>query len=98
MPKNLERAELFVVICQGSDCKKAGAKSLVRQAKRTLKEHKAMRQVTILKTKCTGNCKRAAICGLVPGGPWLEEAEEADLERALTERLEQQGKGKKKGS
>lgn len=87
MPRNLERAEIFVLICQSSDCKKKGAKALAKQAKKTLKEEGMFRQSKILKTRCTGNCKRAAICGVLPSNTWLEKATESDVDKLIKDEI-----------
>ena len=83
MPKNLQRAQLFVMICHASDCKKRGAKALTNAAKSELKEAGVFKQSRIIKMRCTGNCKRAPICGLLPSNTWMERAEEQDLREAI---------------
>lgn len=87
MPKNLERAKLFVMICHSSDCKKKGAKALTRAAKKTLKEEGVFRESRILKTRCTGNCKRAAICGVLPSNQWIEHADEEGIEKLIKQEI-----------
>ena len=74
MTKQLKRATSFVLICHGSDCKKAGAKPLTAAAKAHLRALKLQRSCAILKLKCTGACKQAPICGVLPSGHWLERA------------------------
>lgn len=88
MTRSLVRATLFVVVCQGSDCKKAGSKTLARTARRVLKAQGALRRGVVLKTRCTGHCKRAAVCGVLPAGEWLEEADDAALEALILRHLE----------
>ena len=78
--KNIERAEFFVMICQGSDCKKKGAKALAQVARKTLKDQGFRQRALILKLKCTGNCKRAPVCGVLPQGGWLDGAKPEELE------------------
>ena len=85
MTKNLERAELVVMVCDGSDCKKKGAKGLQRRAKGALKGHGLSKSSKVLKVGCTGNCKKAPICGVFPRNTWIGNADEDDLE-ALIER------------
>ena len=79
MSKNLQRAEIIVAICQGGDCKKAGAKGLRRDAKQQLRDAGLLRRSIVLGMKCTGNCKRAPICGVLPQGGWIERADDASL-------------------
>lgn len=83
MTKNLERAELHVLVCVGSKCKKKGANKLRRAAKETLKERGWRRRSMVLRTRCTGNCKRAPVCGLLPENTWIERASAADLSDAI---------------
>lgn len=83
MTKNLERAELHVVICVGSDCKKRGARDLRRAAKSELRARGWRRRSSILRTRCTGNCKRAPVCGLLPDNTWLARASPEELTDAI---------------
>lgn len=85
MTKNLSRADLFVFVCQGSDCKKAGAKKLYKAAKLHLKAKQWRTKSAVIKIKCTGNCKRAPICGLLPQNQWLERADQDTLMTAIDE-------------
>lgn len=88
MLKGLKRAEMFVLVCQGSDCKKRGGKKLRKQAKQILKDQGMRRRSVVIKTKCTGNCKRAPICGLLPSGEWLGGEEVEELEEGILRQIE----------
>ena len=81
--KNLERAELVVMICDGSDCKKKGSRKLKSCAKSTLKKENMFRRSKVLMTRCTGNCKRAPVAGVLPQGVWLEKAKTDDIEELI---------------
>lgn len=87
MLKNLKRADLFVMVCNGSKCKKKGAKSLARTAKRTLKDEEWFRRAQILRIKCTGNCKSAPVCGVLPQGEWLAQAKDDGLRRLIVDTI-----------
>ena len=93
MPKNLERAEFFVLVCQGSDCKKRGAKEIAKRAKKQLKAKKWFRRSQVLKTRCTGNCKKAPVCGIVPNGRWITRASPEDVEALIDEHIDALSKG-----
>lgn len=79
MTRNLTRSKLFVLICQGSDCKKAGAKALATAAKKHLRARDAHKESLVLKLKCTGNCKRAPICGILPQQVWIDRTKPEQL-------------------
>lgn len=87
MTKSLTRAERFVMICHGSDCKKHGAKKLTSAAKKLLKEEGVFKQSRLIKMRCTGHCKRAPICGLLPVNTWMEKTTESDLRDAILKDL-----------
>ncbi len=87
MTKSFTRADRFVMICHGSDCKKGGAKKLTSEAKKLLKAEGAFKTSRIIKMRCTGHCKRAPICGLLPANTWLEKTSKSDLRDALIEDL-----------
>lgn len=88
MTRNLERAELHVLVCVGSDCKKKGARRLRRAAKETLKDAGWRRRSMVLRTRCTGNCKRAPICGILPSNTWMSRAKPSDLSDAIREHID----------
>ena len=83
MTKNLERAELVVMVCDGSDCKKKGSRKLKSCAKSTLKKKGMFRRSTVLMTRCTGNCKRAPVAGVLPHGVWVDKAKTDDIEELI---------------
>ena len=81
----------MVVICNGSDCKKAGAKALRKTAKSKLRELGLNKQSIIVKTKCTGNCKRAPVACVQPLNRWLFKVDEEDLIAAIERQAEELG-------
>lgn len=52
----------YIFVCLGKDCKKAGAKELGKQIQREIRKAGLKGQLRIIKTNCTGNCKKAPIC------------------------------------
>lgn len=73
LPKRLERTTLVVLICDGKDCRAHGSRAIRKALKQRLKDHGLKRSALLLKTKCTGNCKHAPICGFAPSNQWLSE-------------------------
>lgn len=74
LPKRLERTEHVVLVCEGSDCKKNGAKAVRKALKSHIKARGVRKSVLLLKTKCTDHCKRGPICGFQPANEWLAGA------------------------
>lgn len=74
--KKIERIERLVLVCNGSDCKKKGAKGIRKALKRASKDEGIFRSTHICKTKCNGFCKAAPIVGFSPGNVWLTDTDE----------------------
>jgi NADH:ubiquinone oxidoreductase subunit E len=74
--KKLNRIERIVLVCNGSDCKKKGAKSLRKALKKAAKDEGVFRSTHICKTKCNGFCKGAPIVGFSPANEWLMKTDE----------------------
>lgn len=74
LPKRLSRATRVVLVCDGSDCRDNGSKKIRRALEKHLEASGTHKSVLLLKTKCTGNCKRGPICGFFPENEWLVEA------------------------
>lgn len=74
MSERLERTDLVVLVCEGSDCKAGGSKAIRKAAKDLLRARGWKRRALVLKTKCTGHCKQGPICGIQPENAWLTEA------------------------
>ncbi len=81
--KKLARIQRLVLVCNGSDCKKKGAKSIAKAVKRAAKSEGEFRATHIVKTKCNGFCKQAPIVGFSPGNQWLTETDEDDAVEAF---------------
>jgi NADH:ubiquinone oxidoreductase subunit E len=74
--KKLKRIQRLVLVCNGSDCKKKGAKNLRKALKKEAKSQGVFRSTHICKTKCNGFCKAAPIVGFSPGNVWLSNTNE----------------------
>lgn len=85
MSKRLERAKGLLLICAGSDCKAAGAKSLNKAAHKHLEKRGLVRDVPVLKMKCMNQCKRGPVCALQPANRWLFRANEKRLMALIDE-------------
>lgn len=70
-----------VVVCQGKDCKKAGAGKLRKALEKTAGEAGA--KVMVLKSRCMGRCGRAPVVAAWPGGIAFLEAEPGDAAEIL---------------
>ncbi|WP_249755634.1 (2Fe-2S) ferredoxin domain-containing protein [Microvenator marinus] len=91
MARDLRKIQNVVLVCQGKDCKKNGAKDVLCGVKSALKDLGAHRETMIVKTKCTGQCKKAPVMGIQPHGVWLTEGTEksaaATIHATIGERL-----------
>ena len=70
-----------VVVCQGKDCKKAGAGKLRKALEKTAEEAGA--NVMVIKSRCMGRCGRAPVVAVWPGGIAFLEAEPGDAAEIL---------------
>lgn len=87
MSKHPARIQTLVLVCSGKDCKKAGAKDIARGANKALRNAGLGKSSKVLRTKCTGHCKRAPVLCVMPSGDWIADMNVDDsiatLERAL---------------
>lgn len=79
LPKKLTRAAVVLFVCQGSDCKKNGAKKLRKAGKAHLADRGWKKRSVVVKTKCMDGCKRGPICHLQPGDRWLAGPSKSEL-------------------
>ncbi len=76
-----------VLICNGSDCKKGGSKSLAKCARRVAREMGAKKTTMFVNTKCTGLCEQGPIVMIQPANEFVVEADEKSVEKALKRHL-----------
>ncbi len=62
------KEQQFIFVCNGKDCKKNGCKDIQKAIKSELKQQKALK---IIKTKCTGKCKKAPV--LIAKEQWMTD-------------------------
>ena len=83
MARDLENVHTVILVCHGSDCKKAGAKKLAKAARECARTAGKRKETMVIRTRCTGQCKRAPIVSLQPQRIWLTDTTEDDLHHAL---------------
>jgi NADH:ubiquinone oxidoreductase subunit E len=66
-----ERDQQFLFVCNGKDCKKGGCKEIEKAVKSELKQKKQQKALKIIKTKCTGKCKKAPV--VIAKNQWMTE-------------------------
>ena len=81
MAKDYEKYCQFAFVCNGSDCKKKGAKDLERAFAQEFKKQDVKDSSRTFKTKCTGRCKEAPV--VIVGQQWLPKVKPADVPRLV---------------
>ena len=81
MGKDYDNYCHFAFVCNGSDCKKKGAKDLERAFAQAFKKQVSKGSARTFKTKCTGRCKEAPV--VIVGQEWLPKVKEADVPRLV---------------
>ncbi|WPP52539.1 NAD(P)H-dependent oxidoreductase subunit E [Catalinimonas niigatensis] len=71
MSKEKDDQQQFIFICNGKDCKKNGCKDIQKAIKIELKKKKQQKYIKLIKTKCTGKCKKAPV--LIVKEQWMTE-------------------------
>lgn len=79
---------VLVLVCNGSDCRKAGAKKLRKRADAVLRQ-RGMKRCPVAKLECTNLCKRAPVVSIQPANRWLLETTTDGLDAALNEVLDE---------
>ncbi len=69
MSKNFIAPEKVIFVCTGKSCKKNGSKNIIKLYKRLAKEHH-MKDLQVIKTKCTNNCKFSPVLSFQPENDW----------------------------
>ena len=87
MAKDPEAIEHLLIICNGSDCKKKGAKEIGKAARKTLKQLGVRKQTMVMRTKCSGLCKKAPVVALQPENLWLTKTTPKEVSEVLTASL-----------
>ncbi len=74
MAKNPTDIQNVVMICNGSDCKKRGAKEIGKALRGCAREHGCKKSTMFVRTKCTGLCKNAPVVCVQPNNKWVTKA------------------------
>jgi NADH:ubiquinone oxidoreductase subunit E len=78
MSKEKDHHQQFIFICNGKDCKKNGCKDIQKAVKSELKRRRQQKSIKLIKTKCTGKCKKAPV--MIAKEQWMTEM---DIPKAL---------------
>lgn len=82
MPKKSTQPwSTVVLVCDGSDCKKAGAKGLRKAAHKSVKDHGA--DAIVLRFDCADLCDDAPVACVQPANEWLAPCSPDALEAAI---------------
>ena len=71
------------MMCNGSDCRKGGAKELRKCARRVARELGEKKSTMFVRTKCAGLCKQAPVVVIQPANEFVLDADEKSLEKAM---------------
>lgn len=66
----MKRPESVLYVCCGSKCKKRGGKHVFRCLKADVKEKQLKKNMKVIKTGCTDNCKHGPIVVAMPDNEW----------------------------
>jgi (2Fe-2S) ferredoxin len=88
MGRNIEDIRNVVLVCHGSECRKAGAKGLRKTARKQAKAMGIRGETLITRTRCNDLCRSAPVVCLQPANVWLPQATKEALRREMAEHLE----------
>lgn len=84
-----------VFCCQGSDCSRAGAKEVLKELRREVKDSGLKRHTHIVKTECCGLCKYGPVVAVFAEQPqgvqplvWYGKVKLKDARRIIEEHLQ----------
>jgi (2Fe-2S) ferredoxin len=80
--KSLPQHQVLLV-CTGSDCKKAGSKKLKKALQDEVKAQGLCGEVRVHCTRCMGRCGKAPNVMVYPAGLWLSHVAPRDAEEVL---------------
>lgn len=85
--RDVSKIRHVVMTCNGSDCRKRGAKELGKCARKTASEMGAKKSTMFVQTQCTGLCKQAPVMVIQPANEFVLEASPKLVRRALLQHL-----------
>ncbi|MFN3406089.1 MAG: (2Fe-2S) ferredoxin domain-containing protein [Cytophagaceae bacterium] len=86
MGKNFTPPEKVIYVCTGSSCKKRGAKEIAKLFKKLIKDNR-LNEISIIKTKCTDNCKNSAVVCYQPDNKWEFNLDEMKAQKSFEENI-----------
>lgn len=69
MSREHQAPDKVVYVCTGSKCKKKGSKEISKSL-RSFAKHHNLKQVSVIRTHCTDNCKRGPVICFQPDNAW----------------------------
>lgn len=87
MGRPLDRWKYLVLVCHDSDCKKQGAKEVRVAAKNTIRDLGLRKECMLVRSRCTGHCKRAPIACIQPANVWIDRATPKSVSKAIEDEL-----------
>jgi NADH:ubiquinone oxidoreductase subunit E len=78
--KKIDAAGKVVYICAGKKCSRHGDE-VYKALKEIIKEKGLKKDVDIIHTECTGNCKCAPVISLQPQNIWIGQVDGKDIKR-----------------
>lgn len=86
--RNIEQLHHHLLVCQGKNCRKAGAKSLYKALNKELESRGLKKQIQTTKTKCLEQCKDKCVVIDYPEGTWYRKRSADDTEEMVDAILE----------
>lgn len=74
LARNPELIRHIVVICNGSDCSKKGAKNIGKAVRKCAKEMDCREETLVIRSKCAGLCGSAPVVTVQPKNQWITKA------------------------
>lgn len=88
--RNIEQLHHHLLVCQGKNCRKAGAKSLYKALNKELDSRGLKKKIQTTKTKCLEQCKDKCVVIDYPEGTWYRKRSAADA-GGLIDRIVEEG-------
>jgi len=84
--KKIDAPRKVIFICKGKKCCRY-SKDIYKGFKELLKDNGLKKQVDIVETDCTGNCKCAPVISLQPQNIWIGEVDDKDVKNIFKQYL-----------
>jgi len=84
MSRKVQESQHTIVVCTGSDCRKKGARDLLRAARRALKKLESGDSSAVVSAKCCGLCKQAPVA-CIDGANWMGKVKPKALRKGIAQ-------------